>query len=98
MRFRTNRLESRDINLTNTKYDNMALYVKLELNRMMKCICMCERWAPSNHNLFTFNLTFSELNLEVDLRVDFNEFKNAEEIITAIIRDVKNKINEKIMV
>lgn len=83
--------------MTNTKYDNMALYVKLELNRMMKCICMCERWAPSNPNLYTFNLTFSELYLNVDLRVNFNEFKNAEEIITAIIRDVKNKCNEKIM-
>lgn len=83
--------------MTNTKYDNMALYVKLELNRMMKCICMCERCAPSNPNLYSFNLTFSELDLNVDLRVDFNEFKNAEEIITAIIRDVKNKCHDKIM-
>lgn len=83
--------------MTNTKYDNMALYVKLELNRMMKCTCICERWVPSNPNFYTFYLTFSELDLNVDLRVDFREFKNAEKIITAIIRDVKNKCNEKIM-
>ena len=83
--------------MTNTKYDNWALFVKLEINRMMKCICVCERWSPSNDSLYTFIITFAELNLEVDLRINFNEFKCADEVITSIIREVKNKANEKIM-
>lgn len=84
--------------MTNTKYDNWALFVKLEINRMMKCICMCERWSPANDYLYTFTITLTELNLEVDLRINFNEFNRPDEIITSIIREIKNKANEKIMV
>lgn len=64
---------------------------------MMKCICVCKRWIPPNDCLYTFIITFTELNLEVDLRINFNEFKCPDEVITSIIREVKNKANEKIM-
>lgn len=83
--------------MTNTKYDNWALFIKSEINRMMKCICMCEKWVPSNEYLYTFNLTFTELNLEIDLRINFSEFKCPEEVINSIIREVKIKANEMIM-
>lgn len=80
-----------------TKYDNWAVFIKLEINRMMKCICMCERWSPSNDCLYTFVITLTELNLEVNLRINFNEFKSPNDVITSIIQEVKNKTNEKIM-
>ena len=80
-----------------TKYDNWAVFIKLEINRMMKCICMCERWSPSNDCLYTFIITLTELNLEVNLRINFNEFKSPNDVITSIIQGVKNKTNEKIM-
>ena len=83
--------------MTSTKYDNWALFIKLEINRMMKCICMCERWHPSNDCLYTFAITLTDLNLEVDLRINFNEFNRPDEVITSIIREIKNKANEKIM-
>lgn len=78
-------------------YDNWAVFIKAEINRMMKCICMCERWSPSNEYLYTFNLTFTELNLEIDLRINFSEFKSADDVITSIIREAKIKANEMIM-
>lgn len=65
---------------------------------MMKCICMCERWCDSNDCLYTFIITLTELNLEVDLRINFNEFNRPDEVIISIIREVKNKAIEKIMV
>lgn len=83
--------------MTNTIYDNWAMFVNMEINRMMKCICMCERWAPSSEYLYTFNMTFTELNLEIDIRVDFTEYKNVHDVVTSIIREVKNKCNEKLM-
>lgn len=78
-------------------YDNWAMFIKLEINRVMKCICMCERWSPSNEYLYTFNITFTELNLEINLRVNFTEYKSVHDVISSIIREVKNKANEKIM-
>ena len=83
--------------MTNTMYDNWAMFIKLEINRVMKCICMCERWSPSNEYLYTFNITFTELNLEINLRVNFTEYKSVHDVISSIIREVKNKANEKIM-
>lgn len=83
--------------MTSTRYDNWALFIRLEINRMMKCICMCERWCDSNDCLYTFIITLTELNLEVDLRINFNEFNRPDEVIISIIREVKNKAIEKIM-
>lgn len=97
MKFKVNPERKRGIGLTNTMYDNWALFVKMEINRMMKCICMCERWSPSNEYLYTFNITFTELNLEINLRVNFTEYKSVHDVITSIIREVKNKCNDKLM-
>lgn len=83
--------------MTSTRYDNWALFIKSEINRMMKCICICERWLAPNDCLYTFIITLTELNLEVDLRINFNEFNRPDEVITSIIREVKNKAIEKIM-
>ena len=97
MKCRVNPERKRGIGLTNTMYDNWAMFIKLEINRVMKCICMCERWSPSNEYLYTFNITFTELNLEINLRVNFTEYKSVHDVISSIIREVKNKANEKIM-
>lgn len=98
MKCKVNPERERGLNLTNTRYDNWALFVKLEINRMMKCICICERWSPTNDCLYTFNITFTELNLEVNLRINFLDFKRPDEVITSIIREIKTKANEKLMV
>lgn len=47
--------------------------------------------------VYTYNITFTELNLEIDLRVNFTEYKSVHDAITSIIREVKNKCNKKIM-
>lgn len=97
MNYKVSQERKRGLNLTSTRYDNWALFIKSEINRMMKCICIYERWFASNDCLYTFIITLTELNLEVDLRINFNEFNRPDEVITSIIREVKNKAIEKIM-
>lgn len=43
-------------------------------------------------------MTFTELNLEIDIRVNLGEYKSVHDVITSIIREAKNTANKKLMV
>lgn len=97
MKCKVNQERKRGLNLTNTMYDNWEMYVRCEINRMMKCICLSNRTIAKYDNIHTFQINLSELDEQITLRVNFDEFRQPNEIITYIIKEVKNHINTKIM-
>lgn len=83
--------------MTNTMYDNWSMFVRCEINRLLKHICLCSKMVEKYENVYIFHITLCELEEEITVRVNFDEFRHPNEIITSIINEVKEHINTSII-